>query len=384
MLSARHLIWVDHLFWPLQKVLEVFFQGRKLSETHFAQPVVAIKLVGKGSIIRLASLCREHSADVTPLHLITFAGNRDACALLGIENASFIRTKNIFTFLHDCWHCFIEIKKIRPGVIVNLERCSYAVSSFGLLLSIRSKSKNLFFEASRKKESKNISIYSASEISFKQIVTTCVSLLPQSTASAKEYRVEVNKRKILVNINASDFLPERRYPLKHFATLIRKLHQQHPGLEFDFTGSSGEFHYVESIVKELTGISVSNKAGIWSLEELAKEMVQASLLITGDSMPVHLAAYLQTPVVALWGPTQPSHFGYDAFINIHSVSLNLSCSPCFIHPASRVADYCKGKIDCLLKLDPLKVADLCSTLLAEGNSQRTLSLPMGWSLKDVS
>ena len=188
-------------------------------------------------------------------------------------------------------------------------------------------------------------------------------------------KVDVRKNEIAVNINASELLSARRYSIEGFAEIIRELHHYDSRLQFVLVGSASERDYVEQLIQLLKDVPVKNRAGQFSLEELANEFTVAALVLTGDSMALHMAAYLGVPVVALWGPTQPGHFGYLQMKNIHSVSLNLSCAPCFIHPASRPAEYCKGRIDCLSQLRSYQVSEVCKEVLKNNLSEREVSIP---------
>ncbi|MGC4022299.1 MAG: glycosyltransferase family 9 protein [Cyclobacteriaceae bacterium] len=165
--------------------------------------------------------------------------------------------------------------------------------------------------------------------------------------------------------------------LSQFADAIKLIHQYNREFYFVFTGSSSESNFVQSLMNQLNGISTYNEAGKMSLSQLATELAKSSMLITVDSMPLHMAHYLNVPVVALWGPTQPKHFGYDQKENIHSVTLNLSCSPCFIHPASEVAKHCSGRIDCMNGLQPSAIAKKCTDILSILSSQRFVNFPEG-------
>jgi 3-deoxy-D-manno-octulosonic-acid transferase/heptosyltransferase-1 len=70
-----------------------------------------------------------------------------------------------------------------------------------------------------------------------------------------------------------------------------------------------------------------NLGGRTSLRELACLYGRASLLVTTDSGPMHLAAAVGTPVVALFGPTDPARTGpYGPGHRV--IRRELTCSPC--------------------------------------------------------
>ena len=95
-------------------------------------------------------------------------------------------------------------------------------------------------------------------------------------------------------------------------------------IEVVFTGSEKES--IEKITARMQTKAV-NLAGETTLPELAYLYQKALLLVTTDSGPMHLAAAVGTPVVALFGPTDPRRTGPygDGHIIIRA---DLPCSPC--------------------------------------------------------
>lgn len=93
-----------------------------------------------------------------------------------------------------------------------------------------------------------------------------------------------------------------------------------------FTGSDrGKLERIQSLMKS----SSINLGGKTTLRDLAYLYRLASLLITTDSGPMHIAAAVGTPVIALFGPTNPERTG--PYGNGHKViQKEMACSPCFL------------------------------------------------------
>ena len=94
---------------------------------------------------------------------------------------------------------------------------------------------------------------------------------------------------------------------------------------------------------------------------LAAMLERLALLITGDTGPMHLAALVGTPIVAVFGPSLPSRY---APLSARStvVRIDLPCSPCnqMRHPPAR----CVGIVpDCLSGIQTAQVVRAAGDLL---------------------
>jgi 3-deoxy-D-manno-octulosonic-acid transferase/heptosyltransferase-1 len=71
-----------------------------------------------------------------------------------------------------------------------------------------------------------------------------------------------------------------------------------------------------------------NLAGRTSLKELAYLFTRSNVLVTTDTGPMHIAAAMGCPVVALFGPTAPWRTGpYGKGHRV--IRAEMDCSPCF-------------------------------------------------------
>jgi heptosyltransferase-2 len=85
-----------------------------------------------------------------------------------------------------------------------------------------------------------------------------------------------------------------------------------------------------SLVKEICyGLSprVINLAGLTSLRELAALIRRCDVLLTNDSGPMHIAAALHVPIVALFGSTSQVVTGPYRFGTV--IQKPVECSPCY-------------------------------------------------------
>ena len=93
-------------------------------------------------------------------------------------------------------------------------------------------------------------------------------------------------------------------------------------------GTKSDLAIGEQIAKTL-GDSCTNRIGQTTLDQLVEELQQCRLLLTNDSGAMHLAAFLEIPVVAVFGSTEPrltGPLGHGHIVLRHQVE----CSPCFL------------------------------------------------------
>ena len=127
-----------------------------------------------------------------------------------------------------------------------------------------------------------------------------------------------------VAVNPVAFWETKLWEEEKFAELCDWLREE-LGIGIVLTG--GESAPLERICRKMRTKAV-NLGGRTTLRELACIYREAALLVTTDSGPMHLAAAVGTPIVALFGPTDPARTGpYGPGHRI--IRKGLSCSPCF-------------------------------------------------------
>ena len=101
---------------------------------------------------------------------------------------------------------------------------------------------------------------------------------------------------------------------------------------------------IAEAVRAAARVPVVDLVGRTSLRELAAVLSLADLVVCQDSGPMHLAAALDKPLVAIFGPTNPARTGpYCPSARV--VSLPLECSPCYRRQCSLRHHNCMEQLD---------------------------------------
>jgi len=113
---------------------------------------------------------------------------------------------------------------------------------------------------------------------------------------------------------------------ERFANLADRLVGEY-GADIVFTGGTEDRSVIEQI-RAMMNAACANLAGKTSLKTLASLYRKAAVVVSTDTGPMHIAAAVGTPVVALFGPTAPWRTG--PFGSGHQViRVAVPCSPCF-------------------------------------------------------
>ena len=123
----------------------------------------------------------------------------------------------------------------------------------------------------------------------------------------------------------AEYGPAKRWPEQHFAKLAQELHTRH--LPSVILGGNHDVD-IGAAIHSLSLESTKDVTGMTNLEEAVHLIAGAKCVITNDSGLMHIAAALNTPLIALFGSSSPSYtppLSKKAKI----LTLSLECSPCF-------------------------------------------------------
>ena len=132
---------------------------------------------------------------------------------------------------------------------------------------------------------------------------------------------------VLLNANASDLLPLRRWPSERYVEVARRILDRSEEIRVVFTGAPDEADAADGLVDDVDSGRCFSMAGKTTLRELLVLYTLADVLVTNDSGPAHFATLTPIHVITLFGPETPALFGART-PRTHIIWKGLQCSPC--------------------------------------------------------
>lgn len=134
-------------------------------------------------------------------------------------------------------------------------------------------------------------------------------------------------RLVLLNPNASDLIPLRRWSTGRYVELAKRLLAAYPDIYIAMTGAPDEAGPIAAIARSVGSPRCFSTAGKTTLRQLLVLYGLSEVLVTNDSGPAHFAALTPVSVVTLFGPETPSLFASRTPRNT-AIWKGIVCSPC--------------------------------------------------------
>jgi lipopolysaccharide heptosyltransferase I len=173
---------------------------------------------------------------------------------------------------------------------------------------------------------------------------TTFPLHVSTTAKNRIKKLLGDKREYIVIVPSARWL-SKRWPAENFASVIGKT-----STPCVIAGSRGDKDIARKIIevraqsKKQRAKTTGNKlidpeerdniidlCGKTDLKGLTALIAGAKAVLSNDSGPLHIAAALNIPTVAIFGPTNPEKtgpYGWQKKKNLHVVRSDVPCSPC--------------------------------------------------------
>ncbi|MBN1587316.1 MAG: lipopolysaccharide heptosyltransferase II [Candidatus Omnitrophica bacterium] len=150
--------------------------------------------------------------------------------------------------------------------------------------------------------------------------------------------------------------PTKRWDLEHFAELCDELGKRSVRCVLVGTKKEGK---LGAKIAQVSGSKPIELAGKTSLGELVALFRRCSALVCGDSAPLHVAAAVGLPTVALFGPTEAErHIPPAPCLQV--IQKEVPCGPCYRTRCSHIT--------CMKSISPREVLDALNGFLEKSDS----------------
>ena len=185
-------------------------------------------------------------------------------------------------------------------------------------------------------------------------------LIPERAALAAAEHLRNAKHGPVVAVHTSGGRAIKQWEPEKFAEVARRLMMER-GATILLTGSSADAPLVDVVKGAVPRDHLIDITGDADLIVLAAILQRVDLLLTGDTGPLHVAGAVGTPVVAVFGPSDPARYGPTGPLD-RVVRLDLPCSPC--NRIRLPPERCVGHTpDCLALVTPDQVYRAVTAIL---------------------
>ena len=348
----------------LVSLAKTFVPSRRLSENK-PRNVLFIELSEMGSaLLADPAMQRAKNLHGANLFFVIFKRNKaslDFLKSIDEKNIFTIQDTSLFRIIADAIRLFFWCEKNRIDAVIDLELFSRATALLAFLTRspIKAGFHNYFGEGlyrgnfMTRKVQYNPHIHIAKNfVALVDSVFTAEEQVPYLKKEITDAEIQIRKivpvedsrervfnsiknlypgitreQKIfLVNPNASEFLPQRKWPLDNYTALIKIVLERHPEYLILMTGAPSEKAEIQTIQDAVKSDRCHNFAGRVSFADLTTLYSISKVLITNDSGPGHFSSVTDIKSFVFFGPETPHLYG--SLGNSTPIYANYACSPC--------------------------------------------------------
>lgn len=346
----------------VQKIVSMFTPRRKCE----VKNVLLVELSEMGSTIlvdpAMQKIKRELNAN---LHFVIFRKNKPSLDLLKTvpeENIFTIREDNLMSLVIDTLRFFFWTRSKKIDTVIDLELFSrFTALLSGFSGAIKRVGFHAFYNEGLYRGSMlthrvayNPHIHIAKNfIALVNALLTQKAEIPYSKAIITDEEIRLNKalipqsqqdhvktkiatvypayapekdRIVLLNANASDLMPLRRWPKTNYIALAKRILETYPDILILLTGAPSEYDGLQEIPNALHNERCINFAGKTTFNELVSLYEISEFMLTNDSGPGHFSAVTSMPSFVFFGPETPKLYG--SLGKTTPIYAGLACSPC--------------------------------------------------------
>jgi ADP-heptose:LPS heptosyltransferase len=344
----------------------VWFTNLFAAKKQKTSKVLFVELSEMGSAILVDPAMRKMQTKVgAELFFVIFKSNAASLSLLGtvpVANIFTIRENSVFNLAIDTLRFFLWARKNKIDTVIDLELfsrysalltglsgalCRVGFHAFhneglyrGAMLSHAVAynphmhiAKNFIALVNAVLTEKIERPYSKtliddSEIKLAKAPINELAITDMNSRIRQEYPSYDEKRHriILINPNASDLLPQRRWMPENFVSVMQNILQENENFLVLITGAPNEREQASVLKNQVDNERCINFAGRQLLTELPALYQIAEIMLTNDSGPGHFSSVTNLKTYVLFGPETPALYG--SLGNSTPIYAGLACSPC--------------------------------------------------------
>lgn len=355
----------------LVKILNFFRRLVPCSDNKIKK-ILVIKFWGIGNLLMMmpsaqAIKAKFPEADVEILTLVT---NKSFIDMFNVfDKAYYISTDSILGFIKTCFRAFLCMK--RKDVVIDFEQFARFSAIWALLVFPK---RSIGFDTKgqcRRTAYTEPVTYDNNKHSSKMFF----SLLEPLGISGESFKIdntieytdqeiidmdpkisEYKGKYIVFHVGTSANFRLRRWPLKYFEITAKALLKKHDIYIF-LTGVKSEQRIIDNLRRRIGQDDRVLPFYQSSLKEFFYIVKQSKLVLSCDTSPVHVASFLGTPVVGLYGPNVPSLYGPWGDGKGYAFYNKQQCSPCITNYNAKYhkCKHPQGKGFCMRQIQPQEV-----------------------------
>jgi ADP-heptose:LPS heptosyltransferase len=357
--------WIGASLCAILTLLRRIFESAGPPGPRQVQRILFVKFAEQGSTVLAYPAIRRAIEMVgrENLYFVVFEDNRfilDAMEIIPAENVITIATKSLFGLAASALRAVLRVRKIGIDAVVDME----FLTRFSTILTFTTGAKSrvgfhtFFGDGPYRGDLMTHRLLYNPHLHTSQMFEAMVEALTRDPAVLPTFDFrpsadqpfarfrpspsevdEINallQREnprigsaplILLNPNASDLLPLRRWPPLRYVELARRLLERYPDLFVGFTGAPVEAALNNQLADEVGSNRVILLAGKTTLRQVLVLYTRSEILVTNDSGPAHFASMTPIRVVTLFGPETPALFAARS-PNATAFWAGIACSPC--------------------------------------------------------
>jgi len=359
-------------------VLPVRVLGKLLRINHrldkAPKHIIVIKMLGLGSLILAgdALLALKKKYPTTEFILIGGRALKDTAPMLQLfDRIWIIDDSNFLKMLQSAFVIVLKCLKLKNKWSFDFEVYSRLTTIFSLYTF----SKNRFGFEFEKVNFRNY--LNTHNTYFNQFIPTednynFMAIDAGATISERYYLPQKSSHKkgqvIVINNTCSDLSIQRKLEASQLTELIQIIYQN-PTYGIALAGAPADRLSNQKAIDNTglrDGVRIQNWAGLLGFEAYIEALANTAVaMVTIDSAPLHIAARLGIPMVAIWGPTQSQSLAPEWLresLLYKEVNLKVHCSPC-VHHTKELP--CKGHNFCIKDIEMIAVLKQLKELLNE-------------------